>query len=66
MEYTDAAGVQGGGLDAGGDADRVVDLVDDDLPLLPEQTGDDTDRGWGDFHRGDDAWLLAERPPHWD
>lgn len=40
-------------------------------PLLPEQTGDDTDAGWGEpVDAGDvcgrDAWLLAERPPHWD
>ncbi|WBB97678.1 MULTISPECIES: hypothetical protein [unclassified Solwaraspora] len=49
----------------GGD-DRLVDLSDDDAPLLPEQTSDDTDLGWGErTTRSDDAWLLAERPPHW-
>ena len=47
------------------DADRVVDLSDEG-PLLPEQTSDDTDRGWGDQRGSNDAWLLAERPPHWD
>ena len=40
-------------------------------PLLPEQTEDDTDAGWGEHAQpedapGRDAWLLAERPPHWD
>ncbi|MFI2709367.1 hypothetical protein ACH495_04450 [Micromonospora sp. NPDC018662] len=46
-----------------GDDDRVVDLSDD-LVVLPEQTTDDTDHGWGE-RPGDDDWLLAERPPHW-
>lgn len=38
--------------------------------LLPEQTGDDTDAGWGDDDRvarsaeRDDEWYLRERPPH--
>jgi hypothetical protein len=39
--------------------------------VLPEQTSDDTDRGWGD-DRGerkeredDDERILRERPPHW-
>jgi hypothetical protein len=48
------------------DEDRTVDLVDDDEPLLPEQTGDDTDRGWGERAESNDARLLDERPPHWD
>lgn len=47
-----------------GDDDRVVDLSDD-LVVLPEQTTDDTDHGWGERPGGDDDWLLAERPPHW-
>lgn len=49
------------------DEQRVVDLFDDDLPILPDQTGDDTDLGWGD-HRdsGNLQRLLEERPPHWD
>ncbi|MEV6709130.1 hypothetical protein [Micromonospora wenchangensis] len=46
-----------------GDDDRTVDLSDD-FVVLPEQTTDDTDFGWGE-RRGDDDWLLAERPPHW-
>lgn len=46
------------------DDDRVVDLSDD-FVVLPEQTSDDTDRGWGERPGGNDDWLLAERPPHW-
>ncbi|MFJ6133924.1 hypothetical protein [Janibacter terrae] len=34
----------------------------------PEQTRDDTDRGWGE--RPDesehDRWLREQRPPHWE
>ncbi|MFJ6199763.1 hypothetical protein [Micromonospora sp. NPDC092111] len=47
-----------------GDADRAVDLRDD-FVVLPEQTVDDTDFGWGEHRGGNDDWLLAERPPHW-
>jgi hypothetical protein len=33
--------------------------------LLPEQTGDDTDAGWGVREdENDDRRLLDERPPH--
>jgi hypothetical protein len=47
------------------DDDRIVEL--DDEPLLPEQTRDDTDAGWGEGpDSGADERLLAERPPHWD
>ncbi|MGC1212456.1 MAG: hypothetical protein WA890_14440 [Micromonospora sp.] len=53
-----------GTQDARSDDDRTVDLGDD-FVVLPEQTADDTDRGWGEFAGGDDDWLLAERPPHW-
>lgn len=51
---------------AAADDDRTVDLVDDDFVVLPEQTFDDTDRGWGERPTSNDDWLLAERPPHWD
>jgi REase_MTES_1575/AAA domain len=37
-------------------------------PVLPEQTVDDTDVGWGeggDREPGNDQRLLDERPPHW-
>ena len=47
------------------DDERVVELVDE-LPLLPEQTRDDTDAGWGERFVANDRWLLDERPPHWD
>lgn len=50
---------------APGDDDRVVDLSDE-FVVLPEQTTDDTDRGWGEVTGGNDDRLLAERPPHWD
>ncbi|MFD0686926.1 hypothetical protein [Actinomadura fibrosa] len=49
------------------DDDRTVDL-DEDLEILPDQTSDDTDTGWGEW-RGttptEDDRLLEERPPHW-
>jgi hypothetical protein len=36
-----------------------------DLPVLPEQTGDDVDTDWRE--RGDDDdRLTRERPPHWE
>ncbi|MDP9797921.1 hypothetical protein J2S43_006433 [Catenuloplanes nepalensis] len=51
---------------AGIDDERTVDLVDDDLPVLPDQTSDDTDRGWGELGSGgNDDRLLEDRPPHW-
>lgn len=37
--------------------------------FLPEQTGDDTDHGWGDWRDSQDADLdsfyLDNKPPHW-
>jgi len=43
-----------------------------DDELLPEQTADDTDQGWGDDDRdpraAEDAdleRLRREKPPHW-
>jgi hypothetical protein len=48
------------------DDDRVVDLADDDLLVLPEQSVDDTDHGWGERSDSNDDRLLADRPPHWD
>ncbi|MEO3778545.1 hypothetical protein ABGB16_17170 [Micromonospora sp. B11E3] len=53
------------GTQARGDDDRAVDLSED-FVVLPEQTSDDTDRGWGEVSGSNDDWLLAERPPHWD
>ncbi|MEV1287176.1 hypothetical protein [Micromonospora sp. NPDC049679] len=50
---------------AAGDDDRTVDLSHDGLGLLPEQSSDDTDRGWGESPSSNDDRLLADRPPHW-
>lgn len=48
------------------DDDRLVDFADDDSPLLPDQTRDDTDSGWGEPVYSNDDRLLGERPPHWE
>ncbi|WP_212829003.1 hypothetical protein [Polymorphospora rubra] len=45
--------------------DRTVELGDDELVVLPEQSSDDTDRGWGERPSSNDDRLLAERPPHY-
>jgi hypothetical protein len=43
-----------------------------DIVVLPDQTLDDTDDGWGDRLNSEDQdrdseeRLLADRPPHWD
>jgi hypothetical protein len=47
------------------DSERVVELEDDDQPVLPDQTRDDTDRGWGERSSSNDDRLLDDRPPHW-
>ncbi|MBF9131292.1 hypothetical protein I0C86_20340 [Plantactinospora sp. S1510] len=47
------------------DDDRIVELTDDHR-VLPDQSVDDTDRGWGELSDSNDDRLLAERPPHWD
>ncbi|GAA4150297.1 hypothetical protein Acsp04_07450 [Actinomadura sp. NBRC 104425] len=49
----------------GPDDERVVELVEDELEILPDQTTDDTDTGWGDWRGDDDSRLLDDRPPHW-
>lgn len=46
---------------------RPVDISDDGLPVLPDQTRDESDIGWGEPPEADDlARFLDERPPHWD
>ena len=46
--------------DAGG-SDRS------DMPVLPAQSQEDTDVGWGEQPEPeDDERLHRERPPHWD
>jgi hypothetical protein len=47
------------------DGDREVDLDPEEAPLLPEQTRDDTERGWGESDTSNDDRLLEDRPPHW-
>jgi hypothetical protein len=42
----------------------------EDEVALPDQTTDDTDRGWGEQGEDaddadDDERLLREKPPHW-
>lgn len=38
-----------------------------DDEVLPDQTSDDTDRGWGEHPADgdDDERLIREKPPHW-
>jgi hypothetical protein len=38
-----------------------------DDEVLPEQTSDDTDRGWSERpdDESDDERLIREKPPHW-
>jgi hypothetical protein len=50
--------------EAGGDDARGVDRDDE---LWPEQTSDDTDRGWGEHpdEVDDDERIRREKPPHW-
>ncbi len=38
-------------------------------PVLPEQSREDTDAGWGEYREPgerDDDRLHRDRPPHWD
>ena len=38
-----------------------------DEPVLPTQSREDTDVGWGEpLGPDDDERLYRERPPHWD
>ena len=45
----------------------MSELQGHDDEVLPEQTSDDTDRGWGepDDDPDDDERLIREKPPHW-
>jgi hypothetical protein len=53
--------------DRDSDAERTVDFEAEEAPpLLPDQTQDDTDRGWGERGDSNDDRLLEDRPPHWD
>ncbi len=35
-------------------------------PVLPEQSREDTDAGWGEYPEQADDRLYRDRPPHWD
>ena len=48
------------------DDERTVNFTDDDQPVLPDQTRDDTDRGWGEESSDNERRLIDERPPHWE
>ena len=38
----------------------------DEVPVVPQVSADDTDHGWGGHDdRDDDERILRERPPHW-
>jgi hypothetical protein len=38
-----------------------------DAPVLPVQSREDTDAGWGEpAEPDDDERLFRDRPPHWD
>ncbi len=61
------------------DDDRPVELGDDDYAVLPDQTTDESELGWGEAPglrrprtsrtgrvlSARDLELLDERPPHW-
>jgi hypothetical protein len=53
------------GPDRDNDAERVVDFESEEAPVLPEQTRDDTERGWGERESSNDERLYEDRPPHW-
>jgi hypothetical protein len=39
----------------------------DDKPVLPAQSQDETEVGWGERPEpDDDERLYRDRPPHWD
>jgi hypothetical protein len=47
------------------DAEREVDFESEEAAVLPDQTRDDTERGWGEPDYSNDDRLLDDRPPHW-
>jgi hypothetical protein len=37
------------------------------VPVMPVQSSEDTDVGWGDYAEpDDDDRFIRDRPPHWD
>lgn len=50
-----------------GQDDKADKNDQDDKPLLPAQSQDETGVGWGEAPEpDDDDRLRQERPPHWD
>jgi hypothetical protein len=47
------------------DGERTVDFDSEEAPVLPDQTRDDTERGWGGVVETNDDRLYDDRPPHW-
>jgi len=49
------------------DAPTQATPVQDEVPVVPQVSADDTDQGWGgrDDRDDDDERILRERPPHW-
>jgi hypothetical protein len=45
--------------------ERVVPRVDDDSPLIPDRSADDSDTGWHEGSDSNDERLLRDVPPHW-
>jgi hypothetical protein len=35
-------------------------------PVLPDQSREDTDAGWGEYPEPASDRLYRDRPPHWD
>jgi hypothetical protein len=46
--------------------DRREVALTEEFEILPDQTTDDTDAGWGERRNSNDDALFTERPPHWD
>jgi hypothetical protein len=45
--------------------ERRISRRDDEPPVLPDVSRDDTDAAWGDASsERDDDWYRRERPPH--
>jgi hypothetical protein len=49
-----------------GDAPAAGRVVSGAAPLLPEQSREDTDAGWGEYPERSDDRLYRDRPPHWN
>lgn len=67
---TRVEGEQAGNVGPGtGDTDDMSDTGEarPGRRRRPDQSGDDTDAGWGEQEdqRAHDRWLEEQRPPHW-